>query len=102
MKPTSLLCLNLPEMATAIVGHRLTPDVPKGAAIGQLKTGEWATSSLKEYPPAMNRVLAQQFFSFLCQVPCADCTDMDAAFLATCKEMSVTAFGDTVGRDYAG
>ena len=59
MKPTSLLCLNLPSIRQSLVQHGLSPDLPKGAAIGKLATGQWATCHLKEYRPAMDTFFKQ-------------------------------------------
>ena len=56
--PTGLLCLNLPGMCHAVARHRVTPDVPRGSSIGLDRSGQWATSALKEYPPAFSRALA--------------------------------------------
>ena len=76
--------------------------MPKGAAIGRTASGQWATSSLKEYPPALNRALAEQFFQAITTPPCDEGISVDDNFLQACKAMTVTKFTDQLGRDFAG
>jgi hypothetical protein len=101
-KPTSLLCLNLPHICQAIVKNQITATRPQGAAIGKTAAGHWATSSLKEYPPALNRALAGQFFQAITSVPCDASISVDDPFLQVCKDMTVTKFTDILGQDFAG
>ena len=56
-KPTRLLALNLDTLPQRIHANRVCPDLPKRTAIGRLETGHWATTSLKEYQPAVNKAL---------------------------------------------
>ena len=99
-KPTSLLCLNLPGISRAIVKNQVTSTKPHGPAIGKTASGQWATSSLKEYPPALNRALAEQFFHAITAAPCKDDIAVDADFLQACTGMTVTKFTDMLGRDF--
>ena len=101
-KPTSLLCLNLPHITQAIVKNQVTSTMPKGAAIGKTASGQWATSSLKEYPPALNRALAEQFFQAITTPSCDEGISVDDDFLQVCKDLTVTKFTDHLGRDFAG
>ena len=48
-------------MKWAIISNQVTKVNPKGGSIGRQNDGRWATGSLKEYPPAMNKALAGQF-----------------------------------------
>jgi len=101
-KPTSLLCLNLPGISRAIVKNQVASTMPKGAAIGKTVTGQWATSSLKEYPPALNRALAAQFSQAISAAPLDESVAIADDFLLACKEMTVTKFTEVLGRDFAG
>lgn len=101
-KPTSLLCLNLPGMSRAIVKHQVTSTMPKGAAIGKTASGQWATSSLKEYPPALNRALAETFFQAIQASPYDEEHAIADDFRQACEAMTVTKFTDVLGRDFAG
>jgi ribonuclease HI len=102
MKPTQLLCLNLPGMAKAIVANQVTKINPKTSSIGRHSDGNWATGGLKEYPPAFSKALADQFCSAICQVPVSAQGDPDQDFLTVCKAMTVTEFTVEYGRDFAG
>jgi len=94
--------LNLPGISRAIVKNQVTSTMPKGAAIGKTDTGQWATSSLKEYPPALNRALAAQFSEAISAAPLDESVAIADDFLLACKEMTVTKFTDVLGRDFAG
>ena len=102
MKPTGLLCLNLPGMPKAILQHQLAKTNPKKASIGKGSNGHWATGALKEYPPAMSKALATQFWAAITAHPITTDDAPDEAFLAVCAEMTVAAFTDHYGQDYAG
>eukprot|EP00435_Cladocopium_sp_Y103_P027077 s1060_g6.t1 len=60
-KPTRLLTVNMPSLPSFIHRHRICPDLPRRAAIGQLDDATWATTGLKEYPPALNRAFGECF-----------------------------------------
>ena len=102
MKPTQLLCLNLPGMVKGIIANQVTKSNPKHSSIGRQSDGHWATGGLKEYPPAFNKALAEQFFHEICVVPISVQQDPDPEFLSVCTAMTVTSFTDIYGRDYAG
>eukprot|EP00435_Cladocopium_sp_Y103_P042425 s1518_g11.t1 len=67
-KPTSILALNLPQLAVHIWQGRLCADPPKTASIGKDSSGGWKTTSLKEYSPALCRALAAGFADFVTQI----------------------------------
>ena len=102
MKPTQLLCLNLPGMVKAIIANQVTKSNPKYSSIGRQSDGTWATGGLKEYPPAFSKALAEQFCTEICEVPISAQEDPDPVFLAICKAMTVTSYTVEYGRDYAG
>eukprot|EP00435_Cladocopium_sp_Y103_P016431 s113_g4.t1 len=102
MKPTNLMVLNLPGLSRSIVRHQITKDNPQGGSIGRTSSGQWATSSLKEYPPAMSQALAEQFCHAVTSLPLCAAEAVDEEFLAVCRDMTVSTFSSTIGRDYAG
>eukprot|EP00438_Fugacium_kawagutii_P010365 Skav231995 [mRNA] locus=scaffold719:415087:427369:- [translate_table: standard] len=63
-KPTHLLVLNMPDFKTVAHSERLTTVLPQSQSIGLTASGEWQTSSLKEYPPCFNRIMAHCFHHF--------------------------------------
>lgn len=99
-KPTRLLTLNLDSLPRFLHSHRLCPDLPKNAAIGKLHDGQWATSSLKEYPPALNRALGESIAHHLLQKPHQKESVIDEEFLSRCRSMHVDHFGEHFGPDY--
>ena len=101
-KPTNLLCLNLPNICLVLAKHRITPTPPKSSSIGRTSQGSWATSALKEYPPAMNKALAKTFFAAISAIPTTVQVEIDAEFLTTCTAMTVTHYGQVMGQDFAG
>eukprot|EP00435_Cladocopium_sp_Y103_P060713 s676_g22.t1 len=58
-KPTAVLVLNVPSMATCIHASRICANLPVAASIGKDIDGHWKTMSLKEYPPALCFALAR-------------------------------------------
>lgn len=99
-KPTRFLTLNMGSLPKFLHAHRLCPELPKGAAIGKNTDGQWATSSLKEYPPALNRALGESFAFHLLQAPVCPNTVIDEEFLVRCRSMHVETFGEHFGPDY--
>ena len=99
-KPTRFLTLNMSSLPNFLHSHRLCPDLPRSAAIGKNEAGQWATSSLKEYPPALNRALGECFAHHLLQMPFSPETVVDEVFLSRCRSMHVTTFGEHYGPDF--
>eukprot|EP00435_Cladocopium_sp_Y103_P053323 s964_g17.t1 len=96
MKPTHLMVLNMPGMGRAIVRHQITSTNPKGGSIGRTANGQWATSSLKEYPPAMSQALADQFCHAVISAPlCSAEEEIDEEFLSVCQDMTVLLPADS-------
>jgi hypothetical protein len=102
MKPTQLLCLNIPGMPQAIIANQVTKTNPKASSIGRQSDGNWATGGLKEYPPAFSKALAEQFCTEICKVPIVAQEDPDPDFLTVCKAMTVANYTVEYGRDFAG
>lgn len=101
-KPTNLLSLNLPGLAAALRRCAVSEQLPRRIAIGLQADGSWATSQLKEYPPALCLALAQCFFTHATEVPSAEPTADAAMFLERCKGLLIQDFSTHFGRDFAG
>ena len=99
-KPTRFLTLNLHTLPKFIHSHRLCADLPKTTAIGKDAKGQWATTGLKEYPPALNRALGESFAYHLLQREWNEDVSVDPAFLERCRLMHVKEFGSRIGSDY--
>ena len=99
-KPTRFLSLNMGSLPGFLHSHRLCPDLPRNAAIGKTVEGQWATTSLKEYPPALNKALGESFAFHLLQRPYQQNTVIDEEFLDRCRSMHVKDFGEHYGPDY--
>ena len=101
-KPTLLLTLNLPELQGILHQHRVTRELPRRAAIGKTSDGGWATTSLKEYPPAFCKGLAFAFYSAI-QTPLdVEHSVCPVDFLSKCAHLFVQKFSCHLGQDYAG
>ncbi|CAL1149915.1 unnamed protein product [Cladocopium goreaui] len=101
-KPTNLLSLNLPGLKEELNQHSVCDNLPKRAAIGRQHDGSWATSQLKEYPPALCFALASCFFHHIVKVPVAARTEPADHFLDLCQSLLVQSFSEHIGRDFAG
>ena len=101
-KPTRLLTLNLDTLPSRIHAHRLCPDLPRRVAIGRLDSGQWATTGLKEYPPALNKALGEAFAHHLQGTGSPSAASVEAQFLDRCRSMHVSAHGTHMGPDFAG
>lgn len=101
-KPTQFLLLNLPQLILSLHQHRVRKENPKGAAIGKTSDGKWRTAGLKEYPPSMCRSIAQSFFTAVSARPSEPtASEPSEAFLARCKDLVQTEYGEQLGQDYA-
>jgi hypothetical protein len=101
-KPTTVLCLNLPNVVRDLRAHRTTVELPRRASIGKTAEGTWATSRLKEYPPALCLALARTFDFEIWQEPVVDHGTPPDAFLAMCAPLLVQEYSDHFGQDFAG
>ena len=100
-KLTGLLLLNMTEMVAQLRAWQLTSEAPKAAAIGLTKEGAWATSALKEYPPALCAGLAGGFVRTLQHRAVDESRTADEAFLRQARTMIVHEYGPCAGPDYA-
>eukprot|EP00438_Fugacium_kawagutii_P030569 Skav210928 [mRNA] locus=scaffold978:365318:370450:+ [translate_table: standard] len=77
-KPTQLLAANLPTQ------------------------GGFMTTGLKEYPPAFCAALGKAFAVQLAKLSVTEARQPPPEFLAVCKAMHCTDFGEHIGQDFAG
>ena len=77
-----------------------SPQLPRTAAIGRSADGQWATSELKEYPPALNRALAECFTFHLLRSTVNEAKSVPTDFIERCKEMHVHGYGSRIGPDF--
>ena len=101
-KPTSLLVLNAPDMQYHLRKWQIATDLPKHSSIGLDYKGKWSTSSLKEYPPALNGGLASGIFAAICRQSTDSTLTAADSFHAQCEHMICTAYGTHIGPDFAG
>lgn len=101
-KPTNLLCLNLPGLGAALNTHWVSEQLPRRTAIGLQADGQWATSKLKEYPPALCFSLATSFCSAIRRVPVEHSAPVADEFLQQCQPLIVQQFSTCFGKDFAG
>ena len=101
-KPTSLLVLNAPGIQYDLLQWQVTKDVPVQTSIGVDLAGGWSTAALKEYPPALNRALAQGLDKALRRCAIDDTVQISQAFRDRCLPMLCTDYGGTIGPDFAG
>ena len=99
-KPTRLLVLNMPDLPKWLNAHRICKELPRSVAIGHSPDGHWATSELKEYPPAFNRALAECFSYHMLRSTVDDSVSAPIDFLNRCKSMHVDKFGSRIGADF--
>lgn len=101
-KPTSILSLNLPDLVDQIWRGRVCDELPQTSSIGRDSQGRWKTSSLKEYPPALCKALAESFAAFITRVEADTDISICTEFWSRCQDMIVTDYGDFIGPDFAG
>eukprot|EP00438_Fugacium_kawagutii_P011169 Skav227743 [mRNA] locus=scaffold3513:226627:227130:+ [translate_table: standard] len=103
-KPTDVMTVNLPDLARQFQRWTLTSDLG-GASIGVSSSGEFLTSRLKEYPPAMSGAIADSMASALHRFQVGETEHIPLEFLTTCKGMDVnlnTEAGTCMGKDFSG
>ena len=100
-KPTGLLLLNMPDMAQCLRRWQISSNNPTGGSIGLNSDGQWATSFLKEYPPALCAGLASGFVHTLAQHQVDDSFEPSAAFRSRAMEMKISDMGSCAGPDCA-
>jgi hypothetical protein len=100
-KPTSILTLNMPDFVEHVWQGRVTSNLPQAASIGKDALGQWRTTALKEYPPALCRALARCFALFVTTGTVDSSHSICADFWSKCEAM-VAGYGPHIGPDYAG
>lgn len=100
-KPTGLLLLNLSQTVPALRRWQVATEIPSGTSIGLTSTGEWATSALKEYPPAFCAGLAEGFINTLHLHPVEKTDEIDQEFRRQALGMVITPQGQCIGPDFA-
>ena len=97
-KPTGLLCAHLPHPLAAFgTQFQTRQHLPAPLRMTRLKTGEYSTFALKEYPCAFNTLLAQSFRWWFAH------TDTHLASHLSPKEQSILArFESVLGQGTAG
>ena len=103
-KPTHFMTLNLPNFVTSLHSTMIAKEPPRGGSIGLSDTGQFKTSRLKEYPPALNYGLAKSFFGAFVQETTNDATEVSipVSFLEEFQKLICTEYGEHLGKDYAG
>eukprot|EP00438_Fugacium_kawagutii_P034775 Skav236239 [mRNA] locus=scaffold829:211005:216797:+ [translate_table: standard] len=98
-KPTNLLLLNLPKGDVHLWDQRSCLIPPNAVSIGKSESGQYRTSPLKEYPPALCKALADMLCVQAEQVG-NGCAEPTPSFWSTVAPMRA-AFGRTIGADYS-
>ena len=101
-KPTSLLVLNAPNLVQILRMWQIAQNVPNSSSIGRDETGNWSTSALKEYPPALNAALAQGLHEAILRCTTDNEVQIDDDFRAKCEPMLITKYGGDIGPVFAG
>lgn len=97
-KPTTLMVLGMSQLEHFLHANRVTMEIPAGASVGKDQNGQFKTSPLKEYPPAMCKAIAEALCMDIVGTEC-DNTQVPADLIARCKAMSCQLFGTFIGPD---
>lgn len=102
-KPTTLLALRVPDLQANLDRCKLRQTMPQGTSIGLDEKGEFKTSILKEYPPALCCALG----TALCDAvnryhldPETEAPPPD--FCTVAARMELREYGANMGRDFMG
>ena len=101
-KPTELLALRLPRLGHVLHRGMLVKTLPVRSSIGLNASGEFETTQLKEYPPALCRCLGEALTENICSPPTEEArstTSTEEEFLGLCMTMVRTKFGHEMGPD---
>jgi len=102
VKATELLCVNLPSIIASLHANRVQHELPKGQSVGKDEKGNWKTSSLKEYAPAMCKGISEAIrLVFDSTEVASGIADAPEHLVAICHAMQTYDFGLTFGPDYA-
>ena len=100
-KPRNFLMINLPHLPAALRRHQIAQQLPARSAVGLNAEGTWNTTSLKEYPPALNRGLAQAFCHTMWASAFSTELKVEEGFLLRCRAMTNQSYGDFIGPDFS-
>ena len=96
-KPTDLMYVGLPMLADLVAEHSVFKTVGK-TSIGKDEFGRYRTARLKEYPPALNRAMAQAFAESIERLPVDHSVQLPALDVMSLLQ---AGFGKTFGPDFA-
>ena len=102
-KPKDLLSINLVTLSRRLEEFKLYMNIPKGVTVGKGEQSEFLTGRLKEYPPMLNKALANSFSDGLSDRLCIDDgMELTATFAEVCRKLVLSNFSQTMGLDFAG
>ena len=102
-KPKDLLSINLVTLSRRLEEFKLYMNIPKGVTVGKGEQSEFLTGRLKEYPPMLNKALANSFSGGLSDRLCIDDgMELTATFVEVCRKLVLSNFSQTMGPDFAG
>eukprot|EP00438_Fugacium_kawagutii_P027229 Skav214322 [mRNA] locus=scaffold86:84509:89755:+ [translate_table: standard] len=96
-KPTQLLALNIEGLGMTLSSCSVADFLPAARSIGLGGGGEFQTTSLKEYPPSLNKGLAAALMSAIDASPPRE-LDIPSHFWSTIAPMQAS-FGGSMGLD---
>lgn len=91
-----------PHLRAHLLRWQLCSELPKNSSIGKDSGGIWATSRLKEYPPAMCGALAAGLLDAIGSAPSDPTHVVPDDFSKTCHSLLCSDFGEFFGPDFAG
>ena len=100
-KPTNFLTINLPHLPAALRRHQIAQQLPARSAVGLNADGTWNTTPLKEYPPALNRGLAQAFCHKMWSSAFSTELKVEEGFLLRCRAMTNKSYSEFIGPDFS-
>ena len=99
-KRTGLLALNMPDLPMALRRNALCAELPAAQSIGLDELGRFKTATLKEYPPAFCKALAEAFHQHLPPLLAEDLQPIPKDFADVCRRLHCTDFGTHIGMDF--
>ena len=102
-KPTFFMTAHCQNFVSCLHPCMVTREPPRGGSIGVDSSGAFKTARLKEYPPALNRGLAQVFLQTIeDDFKSTEESSIPPGFLDRCRMLTCTEYGESIGRDFAG
>ena len=97
-RPATLLVLGMSTLERFLHANRVTREIPTGASVGKDQNGQFKTSPLKEYPPALCKAIAEALCMDIVSTKC-DNTEVPADLVERCKAMTGQFFSTYIGPD---